>query len=111
MVSDLESQNAEQGRKQKEYEEFMDTKAKALTVLKSSLEKKKLTLGEDKKALADASLERDETQQTLDADEAFFLDAKDDCQAKAAEWAERTRLRSEEKAGVTKAIDILGEKG
>merc|ERR1719359_2038238 len=49
MVTDLETKNGERGRKQKEYEELMETKQEALATLKSSLERTSTQLGEDKK--------------------------------------------------------------
>jgi len=41
------------------------------------------------------------------ADEAFFSDTKAACKVKASEWAERSRLRTEELTGIAKAISIL----
>merc|ERR1719482_32247 len=99
--------NAEQGRKQKEYEELMATKKESLETLQTTLTSKKETLGEDTKTLANAKLESDETANQLREDEAFFIEARDNCRTKADEWAERTRLRTEESAGVQKAIAIL----
>merc|ERR1719163_472108 len=52
-------------------------------------------------------VERDETQAQLADDEKFFEETKSACKAKADEWAERSRLRTEELAGVNKAIEIL----
>merc|ERR1719163_1700065 len=52
-------------------------------------------------------VERDETQAQLADDEKFFEETKAACKAKADEWAERSRLRTEELAGVNKAIEIL----
>ena len=47
------------------------------------------------------------SQEQLDADEAFFETTKEACKAKADQWADRSRLRSEELAGINEAIDIL----
>merc|ERR1719231_1202616 len=49
----------------------------------------------------------EETKAQLAADEKFFEETKASCKAKAAEWAERTRLRTEELQGIQKAIEIL----
>jgi len=59
------------------------------------------------KDLATEQKKREETQKQLDADEAFFETTKEACKAKADEWAERSRLRTEELAGMNQAIDIL----
>merc|ERR1719352_2005324 len=37
----------------------------------------------------------------------FFEETKSACKAKADDWAERSRLRTEELAGINKAIEIL----
>jgi hypothetical protein len=45
----------------------------------------------------------------LAADEAFFGDSKDACKEKAKQWSVRTRLRTEELAGMNEAIKILSD--
>merc|ERR1719389_1374784 len=106
-TSDLESKNADQAMKQKQYEELSATKAAELATLQSTLANKKKTLAADTKTMTDSSVERDETQAQLNDDEVFFEETKSACKAKADEWAERSRLRTEELAGVNKAIEIL----
>merc|ERR1719253_2231541 len=106
-TADLESKNADQALRQKNYEELTATKDSELNTLKSTLAKKKETLGEDTKTMTDSEVERDETQATLKADEKFFEETKSACKAKADDWAERSRLRTEELAGINKAIEIL----
>merc|ERR1719421_153593 len=92
---------------QKQYEELSATKSAELATLQATLANKKKTLGEDTKTMTDSSVERDETQAQLADDEKFFEETKSACKAKADEWAERSRLRTEELAGVNKAIEIL----
>merc|ERR1719161_3501569 len=93
--------------KQKQYEELSATKSAELATLQATLANKKKTLAEDTKTMTDSSVERDETQAQLADDEKFFEETKSACKAKADEWAERSRLRTEELAGVNKAIEIL----
>jgi peptidoglycan hydrolase CwlO-like protein len=57
--------------------------------------------------MTDSSIERDETQAQLKADEKFFEDTKLTCKNQADAWAERSRLRTEELAGINKAVEIL----
>merc|ERR1719265_2499005 len=78
-----------------------------LALMKSDLNAKELSQGNDVKDLATEQKQREETQAQLDADEAFFETTKESCKAKADEWAERSRLRTEELAGMNEAIDIL----
>merc|ERR1719235_2468970 len=106
-TSDLESKNADQALKQKNYEELTATKDSELATLKATLAKKKETLGDDTKTMTDSSVERDETQTQLKADETFFEKTKESCKAQADAWAERSRLRTEELAGINKAVEIL----
>merc|ERR1719502_31575 len=83
-TGDLEKKNVDQATKQKQYEEFKDTKT-----------------------MTDSVVERDETQAQLGSDEKFFEETKKSCKQQADEWAERSRLRNEELAGIVKAIEIL----
>merc|ERR1719265_415387 len=106
-TADLESKNADQALRQKTYEELTATKDSELNTLKSTLSKKKETLGEDTKTMTDSSIERDETQAQLKADEKFFEETKLSCKNQADAWAERSRLRTEELAGINKAVEIL----
>merc|ERR1719197_1272449 len=100
-TGDLETKNADMATKQKQYEEMKATKSAELTTLQATLEKKKETLATDTKTMTDSIVERDETQAQLADDEAFFEETKKACKAKADEWAERSRLRTEELAGGT----------
>merc|ERR1719420_2808312 len=50
---------------------------------------------------------REETQAQLKTDEELLETTTTSCKAKANEWAERSRLRAEELAGINEAIDIL----
>merc|ERR1740138_267104 len=76
-------------------------------MLQSTLANKKETLAMDTKTMTDSSVERDETTAQLADDETFIEETKSACKAKADDWAERSRLRTEELAGVNKAIEIL----
>merc|ERR1719313_2197395 len=72
----------------------------------------KKTKKEGKKAAAEeeqaqTSAAYDETVKTNKEDTKFFDDTKAACTAKADEWAERCRARTEELAGVDKALEIL----
>jgi len=107
MVSDLESKNAEQAINQKNYEGLMKTKSEELEALTSNLGKKTTQLGEDTKELSESQIERDETEVQLEDDTKFFQEAKEACRTKANSWATRTKLRSEELAGIEKAEGIL----
>merc|ERR1719191_2247497 len=57
--------------------------------------------------LADTTKMYDDTDKRLAADIAFFDSAKASCQSKHEEWTLRQNMRSEEMAGIEKALEIL----
>merc|ERR1719238_1316026 len=85
----------------------MGTKLQELETLQATLEVKTKEQADAKKLLADDEVLLEETTAQLAADEKFFEETKAACKAKAAEWAERVRLRTEELQGMAKAIEIL----
>jgi len=104
---DLEDAKTEEGEKKAAFDELHKTKTKDQGLLEATLIKKNKENGDDTKQLADDETEREETQAQLKTDEAFFETTTESCKAKADEWAERSRLRTEELAGIGQAIDIL----
>jgi hypothetical protein len=106
-ASGLEKANAEEGTKQKAFEELMQTKKAELKTLEGTLEQQTMYEATKTKDLANNRVELDATKEQLEADEAFFAQAKDSCKAKAAEWAQRTRMRTEELKGIDNALAIL----
>merc|ERR1719375_2185280 len=92
-TGDLEKANAEEADKQKAFEELMGTKLQEYETLVATLETKQKEKADAEKQLAD--------------DKVLLEETKAACKAKAAEWAERTRLRTEELQGMAKAIEIL----
>jgi hypothetical protein len=106
-LANMQTANEDEGTKQKSFEELIATKQEELAALKATLANKQQTLGEKTKELADSKQQRQETEEQLAADEKFFADTKAACAAKADEWAERTRLRTEELAGIANALKTL----
>merc|ERR1719337_502960 len=107
MRRDLQDAISEEAEKKGAFDELHATKTKDLGLLQATLVKKNKENGDETKDLAEDEQEREETQAQLDTDEAFFETTKESCKAKADEWAERSRLRTEELAGIGQAIDIL----
>merc|ERR1719375_826761 len=107
MTADLEKDNVAEADKQKSFEEIMATKKHELETLEKTLEKQTADEAEKQKVMADSKSTLDDTKNQLEADETFFADAKEGCKIKASQWAVRTRLRTEELQGITKAIEIL----
>jgi len=105
--ADLEKANAEEADKQKAFEELMATKKAEHETLTATLEAKTKEHADAEKSLAENKVLLHDTKAQLEIDEKFFADTKASCKAKAAEWAEQTRLRTEELQGMAKAIEIL----
>jgi len=106
-ASSLEKSNAEEAEKQKAFEALMETKKQELATLQATLEKQTADNAEKTQKLADSRAELDDTKAQLEADEKFFAETKASCKVKAGEWAERTRLRTQELQGINKAVEIL----
>jgi predicted nucleic acid-binding Zn-ribbon protein len=106
-VTDLEKDNVEEAKKQKSFEELFGTKMQELKTLKATLQKQESDAAKKTKQLAADEVLRDDTTDSLAADEKFFEETKDAAETKAKEWSTRTRLRTEELAGIQGAIQIL----
>merc|ERR1719331_1918701 len=104
---DYASNDEEETAKQKDFDALMKTKTDDLKKLEKALTDKTMNEGDDVKQLATDQKEREETEDELKATEEFLETTTDACKAKADEWAERSRLRTEELAGMNQAIDIL----
>ena len=74
-------------------------KAAAIDAAKETIDKTQAEIIELKGKLADDRVLLEETKAELEADEKFFEETKASCKNQAAEWAERSRLRTEELAG------------
>merc|ERR1719454_1667590 len=104
---DYASNDEEEKAKQADFDALMKTKTDDLKKLEKALTDKTMNEGDDVKQLATDQKEREETEDELKATEEFLETTTDACKAKADEWAERSRLRTEELAGMNEAIDIL----
>merc|ERR1719337_369292 len=92
---------------QKNYESLIGVKENEMATLVDARKKKEGEKADAEKDLADNSQELDDTTKQMKADTVFFDETKAACTSKAAEWNERVRARTEELAGVEKALEIL----
>merc|ERR1719428_2180567 len=92
---------------QKNYESLIGVKENEMATLTKVKMKKEGEKADAEKELADTSQTLDDTTKQMKADTIFFDETKAACQAKADEWAERVRARTEEMAGINKALEIL----
>jgi len=91
----------------KNYETLMGVKANEMSTMANEKMKKEEQKAAAEKEQAETTEEYDDTTKQMKEDTAFFDEAKKSCNAKADEWSERVRARTEELSGIEKAIEIL----
>merc|ERR1719453_1039632 len=106
-TANLETETQSEATSQKNFETLMATKNKELATLKSTQEAKEAQKGETDKELADTMQELTDTTVQMKDDTKFFDETKAACKTKADEWGERTRLRTQELAGINKGLEVL----
>jgi chromosome segregation ATPase len=92
-----------------QFKDLMITKAKDQKMLQASLSKLTSQTASDDAELAADTKERKDTQDQLTEDRAFLDTTETTCKERAAEWSERSRLRTEELTGMQEALTILSE--
>merc|ERR1719440_929326 len=105
--SNLEKQTMDEADSQQSFEAVIAVKQKEAATLTSTIQQKTAEKAEAEQMLADASQELDDVSKQMKSDALFFSETKAACTSKADEWAERSRARTEELAGIAKAIEIL----
>lgn len=106
-VSNLEKETNQESDGQKYFEDLMAVKEKEMKSLQAELEQRTSQKAEAATQLSDASQELDDATKQMQADTEFFHNTKAACTKKADEWSERVRARTEELAGIDKAVEIL----
>jgi len=104
---DVQEATNNEATKNRNYEEFMEEKAKELADLEAEKADKEAKKAKAEEDLADATQEYDDTEAQKKADIEFFDETKKSCKAKHEDWVERSNLRMQEIEGVQKAIEIL----
>merc|ERR1719506_3195060 len=92
-----------------QFKDLMITKAKDQKMLEAHLSKLTSQVASDDAELAADTKERKDTQAQLAEDRAFLDSTQTTCKSRAAEWSERSRLRTEELTGMQEALTILSE--
>merc|ERR1712196_569041 len=85
----------------------MGVKANEMSAMANAKAKKEEQKAASEKDQAETEQQYDETTKQMKEDTAFFDEAKKACNAKADEWSERVRARTEELHGINKAVEIL----
>jgi len=110
-TADLKKSNEEEAQSQKSFKALMAIKSSEKKTLSKELSDQETSSAEKTKKLADAHRLEDDTADQVEADGNFFESTKDACETKAKDWSVRTRLRTEELAGMAQAIAILSKGG
>jgi len=91
----------------KNYESLMGVKGNEMATRMKERQKKEAEKAAAEEEQAQTQAMYDETTKQMKEDTAFFDTTKEACHSKAAEWSERVRARTEELAGIDKALEIL----
>merc|ERR1719359_1357637 len=106
-AADLEKSNQDESNAQQGFEEVIDEKTKKNKVLQGMVTDKSAQKAEKSQQLAENEQLLEATQAQLKEDEEFFETARQSCKDKSDAWDERGRMRTEELAGINKALEIL----
>jgi hypothetical protein len=105
--ANLETSTETEAVAYKNYESLMGVKGNEMATLTKSRQKKEEAKAAAEKDQADNQISWEDATKALKEDTAFFDVTKKNCMAKADEWSERVRARTEELAGINKALEIL----
>jgi chromosome segregation ATPase len=107
MGVNLMTSTSDEASKQRAFEDFIAAKDKALTEMKTQLNKKQREKVEAENMLAEATQAYDDVAKQLPIDTEFFDVTKKACKEKTEQWSERSQLRKDELEGIDKALEIL----
>jgi len=111
MLEEFERSLADSQKNEKaDAEAFQQLKKAKMSEISAATEQLDTKTGEKANAdekNAQAKNEREDTQNSLSADEKFLMDLKEKCKMTDEEWEQRTKTRQEEILAVSKAITIL----
>jgi chromosome segregation ATPase len=89
------------------YNELMAAKTSEVNALTKQIEEKIQKTGELAVSIAEMKNDQEDTAQGLAEDQKFLSELKTSCDTKAKEWAERTKIRTQELAALADTIKIL----
>jgi len=104
---DLASSQKEEAANQKSYEDLKAAKEAEIAAGQEQIDKKTEELAATDEKLAQDKVDREDTENTMNADEKFLSDLKEKCQQTDAEFEQRQKTRTEEIAAVSEALKFL----
>merc|ERR1719262_470554 len=105
--TNLSNSQKEETENQKAFEDLKKAQTDEIAAGKLSIEQKTAELAETDLKNADSKQDKEDTQDTLEADTKFLADVKEKCANFDAEYAERTKTRQMEMQAVAKAMEFL----
>jgi len=105
--NNLSESQKEELKAQQAYAEMKAAKEEEIANGKSFLQQKKEQLADSDETLVNAKAEKEDTENSLSADQKFLMELKERCALTDKEWEERQKTRNEEVAAVAQAISIL----
>merc|ERR1712196_563310 len=97
----------EEAENQKAYEDLKAAKEAEIAAGQEQIDTKTDELAATDEKLAQDKQDREDTRNTLSADEAYLMDLKEKCQQTDAEWEARQKTRSDEIAAGSEALKFL----
>jgi len=105
--ADLASSQKEEAANQKAYEDLKAAKEAEIAAGQEQIDKKTDELAATDEKLAQDKVDKEDTENTMAADEAFLMDLKEKCQQTDQEFEQRQKTRTEEISAVSEALKFL----
>jgi len=105
--ADLAASQKEEAANQKAYEDLKAAKEAEIAAGQEQIDKKSDELAATDEKLAQDKVDKEDTENTMAADEAFLMDLKEKCQQTDQEFEQRQKTRTEEISAVSEALKFL----
>merc|ERR1719456_1890460 len=105
--ADLASSQKEEAANQKAYEDLKAAKEAEIAAGQEQIDKKTEELAATDEKLAQDKVDKEDTENTMAADEKFLMDLKEKCQQTDQEFEQRQKTRTEEISAVSEALKFL----
>merc|ERR1712196_53279 len=105
--SDLAGAQKDEAANQAAYEDLKAAKEAEIAAGQEQIDKKTDSLAATDEKLANDKVDKEDTENTMAADEKFLADLKEKCQQTDAEFEQRQKTRTEEIAAVSEALKFL----
>jgi len=109
MEKSLATATSEEQTSIKDFDALVMAKTKEILALTKAIESKTTRVGDLGVELVTLKEDLDDTEKSLMEDEAFLKDLEKNCKTKEAEWATRSKIRSEEILAIADTIKILND--